>query len=92
MPTTAELRARQVSHAFVTLHVGAGTFAPVRVEDIDAHAMHEEYLEVPEATASTHDVTLVGSGGTTPLPRDGDAQSGMKNATARLASSRIRDR
>ncbi len=46
----ALLEARRVRHAFVTLHVGAGTFAPVRVEDISQHAMHEEYLEVPAAT------------------------------------------
>jgi S-adenosylmethionine:tRNA ribosyltransferase-isomerase len=46
----AELERRRVRHAFVTLHVGAGTFQPVRVEDIDRHEMHEEYLEVPEAT------------------------------------------
>ena len=46
----AALKARQVGHAFVTLHVGAGTFQPVRVDDIDEHEMHEEYLEVPEAT------------------------------------------
>jgi S-adenosylmethionine:tRNA ribosyltransferase-isomerase len=46
----AALHARQVRHAFVTLHVGAGTFQPVRVDDIDGHRMHEEQLEVPEAT------------------------------------------
>jgi S-adenosylmethionine:tRNA ribosyltransferase-isomerase len=46
----AALELRKVRHAFVTLHVGAGTFQPVRVDDIDAHAMHEEFLEVPAAT------------------------------------------
>jgi S-adenosylmethionine:tRNA ribosyltransferase-isomerase len=46
----AALGARQVRHAFVTLHVGAGTFQPVRVDDIDGHQMHEEYLEVSRAT------------------------------------------
>ena len=48
----AALRARRVPHAFVTLHVGAGTFAPVRAEDIAAHRMHAEYLEVPESTCA----------------------------------------
>ncbi len=48
----AELERRQVHHAFVTLHVGAGTFQPVRTEDIDTHEMHEEYLEVPEAACA----------------------------------------
>ena len=48
----AALRARQVPHAFVTLHVGAGTFAPVRTADIAAHRMHAEYLEVSESTCA----------------------------------------
>jgi S-adenosylmethionine:tRNA ribosyltransferase-isomerase len=46
------LRARRVPHAFVTLHVGAGTFAPVRAADIAAHRMHAEYLEVSESTCA----------------------------------------
>jgi S-adenosylmethionine:tRNA ribosyltransferase-isomerase len=48
--TFAALETRRVRHAFVTLHVGAGTFQPVRTDDIDGHQMHEEYLEVPEST------------------------------------------
>ncbi|HZE42971.1 MAG TPA: S-adenosylmethionine:tRNA ribosyltransferase-isomerase, partial [Steroidobacteraceae bacterium] len=48
----AALRARRVAHAFVTLHVGAGTFAPVRAEDIAAHRMHAENLEVSESTCA----------------------------------------
>ena len=47
----AALEAGGVKHAFVTLHVGAGTFQPVRVEALERHIMHEEYLEVPESTA-----------------------------------------
>ena len=46
----AALRARKVAHAFVTLHVGAGTFAPMRADEIDRHEMHSEYLEVPLQT------------------------------------------
>jgi S-adenosylmethionine:tRNA ribosyltransferase-isomerase len=42
----AQIEARGVRRAFVTLHVGAGTFQPVRVDDIDEHEMHREYLEV----------------------------------------------
>jgi S-adenosylmethionine:tRNA ribosyltransferase-isomerase len=48
--TFAALEARGIRHAFVTLHVGAGTFQPVRVDDIEGHEMHEEYLAVPAAT------------------------------------------
>jgi len=46
----AALRAKNIAHAFVTLHVGAGTFAPMRADDIDRHEMHSEYLEVPLQT------------------------------------------
>jgi len=41
-------RQRGVQTAFVTLHVGAGTFQPVRVDDIEQHVMHAEFLEVDE--------------------------------------------
>lgn len=47
----AELRARGVEIHFVTLHVGLGTFAPVKAETLAAHIMHEERFEVSEATA-----------------------------------------
>ena len=39
-----------IDHAFVTLHVGAGTFQPVKVEDIKDHKMHSEYFEVCQET------------------------------------------
>lgn len=39
-----------VDTSFVTLHVGAGTFQPVRVADITEHKMHAEYIEVSQAT------------------------------------------
>ena len=42
----AAIRAKGVETAFVTLHVGAGTFQPVRVERIEDHHMHSEWLEV----------------------------------------------
>jgi S-adenosylmethionine:tRNA ribosyltransferase-isomerase len=43
------LAARQISQTFVTLHIGAGTFAPMRALDIDEHVMHAEYVQVPRA-------------------------------------------
>ncbi|MCK6400631.1 MAG: tRNA preQ1(34) S-adenosylmethionine ribosyltransferase-isomerase QueA [Sphaerotilus natans subsp. sulfidivorans] len=46
----AALEARGVRRASVTLHVGAGTFQPVRVESISDHRMHSEWFEVPQAT------------------------------------------
>ncbi|AOM41183.1 tRNA preQ1(34) S-adenosylmethionine ribosyltransferase-isomerase QueA [Xenorhabdus hominickii] len=47
-PLLAALREKGVEMAFVTLHVGAGTFQPVRVETIEDHVMHAEYAEVPQ--------------------------------------------
>lgn len=43
----SHLRNKGVEIGFVTLHVGAGTFASVRVADITQHRMHAEYIEVP---------------------------------------------
>jgi S-adenosylmethionine:tRNA ribosyltransferase-isomerase len=42
-----KINAKKINTAFVTLHVGAGTFQPVRVENITEHKMHAEYIEVP---------------------------------------------
>ncbi|MDE3273510.1 tRNA preQ1(34) S-adenosylmethionine ribosyltransferase-isomerase QueA [Pseudoalteromonas sp. G4] len=44
----AKLKDKGVDLGFVTLHVGAGTFQPVRVDKIEDHHMHSEYIEVPE--------------------------------------------
>ncbi|UPQ81782.1 tRNA preQ1(34) S-adenosylmethionine ribosyltransferase-isomerase QueA [Pseudomonas knackmussii] len=44
----ASLRDKGVESAFVTLHVGAGTFQPVRVERIEEHHMHREWLQVSQ--------------------------------------------
>ncbi|WP_159016229.1 tRNA preQ1(34) S-adenosylmethionine ribosyltransferase-isomerase QueA [Cognatiluteimonas profundi] len=45
-PLLDALRERGVEMGHITLHVGAGTFQPVRVDDLDQHAMHSEWLEV----------------------------------------------
>lgn len=44
-----QLKQMGIDSAYVTLHVGAGTFQPVRADDIREHVMHSEYIEVPEA-------------------------------------------
>jgi len=46
----AALRERGITTANVTLHVGAGTFQPVRSENLAEHRMHSEWFDVPEAT------------------------------------------
>lgn len=43
-----QIAAKGVERAFVTLHVGAGTFQPVRVDNIEDHHMHKEWLEVSQ--------------------------------------------
>ena len=45
------IRAKGVKIAYVTLHVGLGTFRPVKVDDVTKHKMHSEHYEVPEETA-----------------------------------------
>jgi S-adenosylmethionine:tRNA ribosyltransferase-isomerase len=47
------LRARGVTVEFITLHVGLGTFAPVKAEKLSQHVMHEERFNVSEAAAAT---------------------------------------
>ena len=51
-PLLASLAARGVKFAYVTLHVGAGTFQPVRVDNLSEHHMHAEWLEVGEPTVA----------------------------------------
>jgi S-adenosylmethionine:tRNA ribosyltransferase-isomerase len=47
------IRARGVEIVFVTLHVGLGTFAPVKAENLSEHTMHDERYELSETTART---------------------------------------
>ncbi|OGA38714.1 MAG: tRNA preQ1(34) S-adenosylmethionine ribosyltransferase-isomerase QueA [Betaproteobacteria bacterium RIFCSPLOWO2_12_FULL_62_13] len=51
-PLLAELRRRGVEIAHLTLHVGAGTFQPVRVEELAEHEMHSEWYHVPPDTVA----------------------------------------
>jgi S-adenosylmethionine:tRNA ribosyltransferase-isomerase len=48
----AELSGRGVQVAFITLHVGAGTFQPVRTDSVGAHVMHAEFVEVNVAACA----------------------------------------
>ena len=48
---TSEILAK-LPHAFITLHVGAGTFQPVKSEDISAHQMHSETFSISESAAA----------------------------------------
>jgi S-adenosylmethionine:tRNA ribosyltransferase-isomerase len=50
-PLLNDLGARGVEVCFITLHVGLGTFAPVKADEISAHKMHEERFAIPEDTS-----------------------------------------
>ena len=88
-PLLAALEARGVARAAVTLHVGAGTFQPVRSDDLSAHTMHSEWFDVPAATVAAIQRTRTAGGrivavGTTTLralesaARDGPLQAGSR--------------
>lgn len=47
------LHAKGVIIAYVTLHVGLGTFLPIRSDNVEDHHMHQEYFEVPASTVAT---------------------------------------
>ncbi|AOA57453.1 tRNA preQ1(34) S-adenosylmethionine ribosyltransferase-isomerase QueA [Acinetobacter larvae] len=80
----AKLAAKNIQHSFVTLHVGAGTFLPVRSQDIEHHVMHSEWCDVPvetvqriqETQARGHKVIAVGTTATRALESAAQAHGG----------------
>jgi len=56
------IAAKGVKLGYVTLHVGLGTFRPVKEEDVEAHEMHSEYCTVPEETARLINETKANGG------------------------------
>ncbi|MFN9169961.1 MAG: tRNA preQ1(34) S-adenosylmethionine ribosyltransferase-isomerase QueA [Dolichospermum sp.] len=56
------LRVCGINQAFITLHVGVGTFRPVEVEDVTTHAMHEEWIEVSADTVEQIRATQAAGG------------------------------
>ncbi|MBK1986370.1 tRNA preQ1(34) S-adenosylmethionine ribosyltransferase-isomerase QueA [Sphaerospermopsis aphanizomenoides BCCUSP55] len=77
-----KLRDHGIHQAFLTLHVGVGTFRPVEVEDVTTHEMHSEWIEVSEVTVEKIRATKAAGGriiavGTTVVRAlEGAAQSG----------------
>lgn len=57
-----EIKNRGVNIVYITLHVGLGTFRPVKVENIEEHHMHEEYFEVSKEAANIINRTKENSG------------------------------
>jgi S-adenosylmethionine:tRNA ribosyltransferase-isomerase len=83
------LAERGVRSASVTLHVGAGTFQPVRVENLAEHRMHSEWFEVPPAAVAEIETTRAAGGrivavGTTTLRA---LESAARHGTLRAGAS-----
>ena len=58
----AALARAGIAFAYVTLHIGAGTFLPVQTEDLSAHTMHAEWYRIPGATVDAIDAARARSG------------------------------
>ena len=58
----AKIKAKNIATAFVTLHVGSGTFQPVRVENLAEHVMHKEYFAVSQSTVDAVNATKAKGG------------------------------
>jgi S-adenosylmethionine:tRNA ribosyltransferase-isomerase len=82
-----QMKQKGVELAYVTLHVGAGTFQPVRVEQIHDHHMHAEYVEVPQdvidaiAATKARGGRIIAVGTTSVRSLESAAQNALKNGT-----------
>ncbi len=87
------MRLRGIERAFVTLHVGAGTFQPVRVDDVDGHVMHAERVTVDAAAcqailrAKTAGRRVIAVGTTVVRALESAASNAEQGAPARLGAS-----
>lgn len=81
------MKAKGVEFAYVTLHVGAGTFQPVRVDNILEHHMHSEYAEVSQEVIDAINATkarggrVVSVGTTSVRSLESAAQHALKQGT-----------
>ncbi|MFZ2991045.1 S-adenosylmethionine:tRNA ribosyltransferase-isomerase, partial [Ideonella sp.] len=89
----AQCAARGVATATLTLHVGAGTFQPVRTENLAEHRMHSEWFEVPQETVDAITRTRAAGGrviavGTTALRalESAAVQTGSRHGLDRACS------
>ena len=82
-----QIKAKGAEFAYVTLHVGAGTFQPVKVENINDHHMHAEYVEVPQEVVEAINATkarggrIIAIGTTSVRSLESAAQDALKNGT-----------
>lgn len=86
-PLLEQIKAKGVEFAYVTLHVGAGTFQPVRVDDVENHHMHSEYVEVPQEVVDAIQATrarggrIIAVGTTSVRSLESAAQDALKKGT-----------
>ncbi len=86
-PLLDKIKAKGVEFAYVTLHVGAGTFQPVRVENINDHHMHAEYVEVSQEVVDAIAATkarggrVIAVGTTSVRSLESAAQDALKKGT-----------
>ncbi|WP_342607527.1 tRNA preQ1(34) S-adenosylmethionine ribosyltransferase-isomerase QueA [Vibrio tritonius] len=86
-PLLEQIKAKGVEFAYVTLHVGAGTFQPVRVDDVENHHMHSEYVEVPQEVVDAIKATrerggrIIAVGTTSVRSLESAAQDALKKGT-----------
>jgi S-adenosylmethionine:tRNA ribosyltransferase-isomerase len=90
------LRQQGVRTAEVTLHVGAGTFQPVRTDNLAEHRMHSEWFDAPQSTVDAIEQTKAAGGrvvcvGTTSLRALESAALGVHSGKTLLAGSRDTD-
>ncbi|WED21362.1 tRNA preQ1(34) S-adenosylmethionine ribosyltransferase-isomerase QueA [Vibrio sp. JC009] len=82
-----KIQQKGAEFAYVTLHVGAGTFQPVRVDNINDHHMHAEYVEVTQEVVDSIKATkarggrVIAVGTTSVRSLESAAQSALKNGT-----------
>jgi S-adenosylmethionine:tRNA ribosyltransferase-isomerase len=81
-----KINVKGIQTAFVTLHVGSGTFQPVRVENLSEHIMHKEFFAVPQETVNAVNQTkkrggrVIAIGTTAVRALESASRSGMLNA------------
>lgn len=82
-----QIKEKGAEFAYVTLHVGAGTFQPVKVDNINDHHMHAEYVEVPQEVVDAINATkarggrIIAVGTTSVRSLESAAQDAIKNGT-----------
>ena len=87
-----QLKEKNIQTDFVTLHVGAGTFKPVKSETMEIHAMHAEWMDVPKATIENIlknlDNNIIAVGTTTLRTIESLYWLGVKQTTANSPQSK----